>query len=1161
MELKFGIPVWISNQSTTKTQNDDPASNYIERIPCRSSVVDGVDWMRNPQKELTVRATDVPRDHRPSLSLCFVFWKDLSTEKSRCGTLGSHALLQPEKNGHALITTTTTTQRMRKPKTVSVFRSFGNLWLGCCFLIVLWRQTTTTVSSFVPWRDQHQLHQWPIIVARIWKRTSPSGSTTTIQWNNGNRHRRRDWDQFPVRLAAKKQRKTAVVVEQEEKAERAGSPHATIASGPEGVDPGTTTMSNNQHHHRPTTSYTLEYSPNFHRHVVRFRDNGTIVQSFMWLDEALQTYPAITLLPLDTSMGSYVRGHRNDDKAKAIVVAGGGLHESTAYPPSQSVLLDDGFMTNRQEVTEIFESHLMWFPAQVERLMEQWPLLQSYPPGLLRERLQFLLAPMSLNSTFLDQANITDDIDWPYLLYHDGCGAGMSVAQVSHALQVLPEPLLLRLDSSIFYSTNDSIELRMSGQETTGKEALTSSGQTISTAAAMARLYEQTPPLVLQMTMNVLHLWVTGVTHLDIVSLAYLHWRGWEWQACRILLHAFRSSLTSSAEPSGVRRNAQQASGRSVKSIGRFAVSSSIQQASQAYLQARLQIRPWHLHALINTHSRLSTYSPSKVKSNLDYLQRRLHLQSAHVQAIVLIMPSLLGSSVDALETRIQFWTRTVGLTTEQLRDVVSRKPVLLQYSVDNNLIHKLEFFTKDLGMTTFAVSSSSPLPRMTCINPELWGRSLDRYLVPMAQAVCTQCDSAMTLTEYGKIVAQVPELMRYSILNIEKKIVCLKERVGLTGHELKTMIQVTPRILLQSYATSLQPKIELVESFCTSGSRDAIHFNPSLLTITKGALLQRLRRTENSDSSLPLAEALKRSSSGKRRRKAIWLLSNEENEVELEFGDVAAASIYAATTQSKMYNALRRHRPLNGRYYVYVNETSSTVALHPLNNKSKDKEVVPLSQPIYDLQLVDNETAHLTIHTAGCAFPPENTVRGRKRAGGMALQVRDWSSNEWRQICSQMWKGLRVRLLPDSQTLILGYPYTRPSRPRCSLYSCREAIRLASQWLTHVSQLNAIVTIICESNYVLGLLQNSTQVMEWGCVETKSDILYNGPGSVCMANTDILYPLSRAYCQMKDNTTMQDTKKKNVTILLVALDTDSNARRLRDGAKLAAKLMYDTVR
>jgi hypothetical protein len=107
------------------------------------------------------------------------------------------------------------------------------------------------------------------------------------------------------------------------------------------------------------------------------------------------------------------------------------------------------------------------------------------------------------------------------------------------------------------------------------------------------------------------------------------------------------------------------------------------------------------------------------------------------------------------------------------------------------------------------------------------------------------------------------------------------------------------------------------------------------------------------------------------------------------------------------------------------------------------------------------------------------------------------------------------------------------------------------------------MITITCESNYALGLLQNSTRLYEWGSAPSLEELRFDGPGELYEASPDILHSVARIYYLMLENNTASTAvnRRKNVTINFVASDSTDHSRRLRDGAKLAATLMYDTIR
>jgi len=92
-------------------------------------------------------------------------------------------------------------------------------------------------------------------------------------------------------------------------------------------------------------------------------------------------------------------------------------------------------------------------------------------------------------------------------------------------------------------------------------------------------------------------------------------------------------------------------------------------------------------------------------------------------------------------------------------------------------------------------------------------------------------------------------------------------------------------------------------------------------------------------------------------------------------------------------------------------------------------------------------------------------------------------------------------------------------------------------------------------------LLHNSTRLYEWGKAASRDEFRFTGPGAYHKANPDILYPLARSYCTLVEQVAVASEERKNITISFVSSDSSDYSRRLRDGAKLAATLMYDSIR
>jgi hypothetical protein len=884
-----------------------------------------------------------------------------------------------------------------------------------------------------------------------------------------------------------------------------------------------------------------------------------VVESFLWLDEAMEKYPnAKRIVPLAINGGG-----DNDQKSMnhsyvGMQVAGGGLMELTAYPFTaiHTQVDPDATENNLRRIYHVLETLLKWYPRQVDRFLERWPPLSTYSAHLLEERLQFLLAPLpedednnsqpsSSSLSFLHLVNITEDIDWPKIFYCEKRGAGMSIGQVSHALQILPEPFLMRWHpfDVLRNEENDHVN-RVDGSD----EHSQKHQQYVST---MKFLYDQTPSVVLQMAYSVLDLWVTGTTNMDVISLAYLHWKGWEWQTCRIVLHAFPYSQQCSLDWSWdlMPQNSSTAG------IRKHLIPEAL-----AYLRMRLQLRPWHIHAMLKTHTRLTGYSAAKLKSNMDYLQASLAMKSRDTRSLLLLMPSLLGASLASLESHMDFWKHRVGMKNTVLRIVVIKKPALLQYSVMDNLLPKWDFFTQQLGL------NADELVKMTKRNPELWGRSLDRHWIPLVQTICTHLKDEngqdMTCLECGRILCRLPDLLRFSTRSIQDKLQFLCDHLmEIETHEWKVILQKYPQILVMGIQSSLLPKIELLESVIGKNTVSKfIQNNPILLTMCMEKFRARIQSIEyhptyfmpviaNSSDDLSSTKSLERRQT-KKTIQVLTMNANNKTVVEREFRNVVEAATFAEITYAKMYNTIRSGRLINGSKYVYAEKHDD------------DDALILESQSAPTIEPEDSgNMSQLIIFSSGRAFPPEDTVRGRRRSGGMALQIHNWTSTDWKKSCANLWKGMRLRLLSDEQTLMIGYHYLRPSRRRCSLYAAFQALRIAREWLKHISAPTVVIYIASDSNYVVNLLTNTTQLFEWGRTEKRKDFMVYGQGNPNEVNPDILFPLSRLYFRLIEQDAVDLAFRKNVTVIFTAADACESHHRLYDGAKLAAKLMYDIVK
>lgn len=755
--------------------------------------------------------------------------------------------------------------------------------------------------------------------------------------------------------------------------------------------------------------YTLEYSPNFRRHIVR--KSGTVVQSFAWFDQALQFFPQAERLALPLSA-----------QGDVLPIAGGGA-EDCDYPKNND--LASRRDTNEAEIRDYLGTTLGWYSGQIDAFLEASPFLLVWPVSLLRERIDFLLSPLPGESV-VAEVNATV-IDWPVQYYAHGRGAGMSVAQLTHALTVMPNLLFREYETDSLRSSVNSERLRRASY-----------------------LYQETPAVVLELARKQLDA-LYGASSGDCVSYGYLHWKGWEFHQIRVVLQAFPGSVMCSAETSW-------------ELLERGSTRKTLRLDALLYLQYRLQISPSHLQGILKTHPALSHYPKHQLQRNCDALQGKLQLSSNELRTLVLKMPSLLGMSIKSLDERIMFWTDGPGLSLGDLKEASLLVPALLQYGIANNLEPKLRFF-QEIGL------SSSAIKKITHEKPRTWGRSLTGHLQPLCDCVCSRCN--LTRIEFGSLLERTPALAVANVKrNVLVKLDYLSDRLSLSPSDLRSLVQKTPWILNQSLKSKLQPRLDLLEKLSSKReTRQIVLESPSILLLSHARfekLMGRVRYallTEGSFSEA-MAEAGK---AGKRSTKTVCLLATDGESIERRFASVEEAAVYARVSKSHMYAVLRQSRTLNGRSYVMSDMSPDDLVATPRDSRvtaspeapTADKKAAPkprnrgvdandsLTQDLARLVTLEPRPPQkLTIHVSARAFPPEDILRGRRRAGGMALRVPAWTRDDWKKVVPQLWKGQHYRLLRDGHTLLLGYSYIRPSRSRCSLYACREALRAARAWL-----------------------------------------------------------------------------------------------------------------
>jgi hypothetical protein len=338
----------------------------------------------------------------------------------------------------------------------------------------------------------------------------------------------------------------------------------------------------------------IYYSPNFHRHVVCESQGNTsgIVESFIWLDEAKWKYPKAPLLATASSAMS--------------LVAGGGLEEDHAYNGTRGA----NQLCSKLSPSQSSESTMQKCESVVGSLSSKLgsPFFSYFPESdhhWVRERILFLLSPSPESPS---------QPDWPQT-FSGGYGAGLSQTQaisailaLRHLLSIHPPDASSKKPPLLFFYQQLGIQFDM-----------------------ISEVREE------------LGHWLFGACPADVATFSYLKSLNISWDQCRILLGAFSSSLISCELDPGW------------ELAGSGPVRGVLSEESLTYLRMRLQLSPSEVFAMIKTHSRLSSYSATTLKSHLDAIQSKLCLSSEDLRRVVFRTPSVLGVSVGKLDQRIAF--------------------------------------------------------------------------------------------------------------------------------------------------------------------------------------------------------------------------------------------------------------------------------------------------------------------------------------------------------------------------------------------------------------------------------------------------------------------------------------------------------------------------
>ena len=880
----------------------------------------------------------------------------------------------------------------------------------------------------------------------------------------------------------------------------------------------------------------LRFSNNFQRHVI-YGDAG-VVESFEFLDDAIEAYPSAQLSPFGVQ--TFVK-----DLPHFGIVAGGGKEEQTAYRRAisgdeleqrtqsgyEALLTLSNLVTGSTSVSIVgyladrvgkfrFLTHtnttissnfinVLHLMNQIgfsplvakQSLFANFPQVCLYEPKEVAERLRFLLS-----STPPKNYTTSNSIDWP-LLASQGFGAGFTRNQVGQMLKGLPHILAMTYEDAAqkpnFFYFHQALRVP--------KELCDE---------AKEKLYD----------------YLDGATPSDVSMMAYLRSLGASWDQLSIVLQAFPALVTCDTDPSWIIYH---------KSPTRFV----FKEHSLHYLRARLQVSPGQVQSMIKTHVQLSSYSiTGNILPTLNALQERLGLSSRDMRRILLRMPSLIGMSIEnGLKPRMSFFIDEIGFTRNEFSKIILKQPSLLQSSLNKALRPKVAFFVEEtkIPLTT--------LRKVILTSPTLLGLSLNENIRPTSEDFMDHCK--LSWEQMGELIIKNPDLLTLSWKrNLLPTLQFLQQRLDLTTLQLRDLVSAAPRMMQYGINTSLGPKIDTIQHVLglNGDIRQVLLANPALLVMTWGALERRL--SLSIASSTPLADALLRrhkQSNNKLLRGVIGTCLETNTVTTYPNAKIAATELDISL--QKVYGLCRSGKVFGGKTYFYDDKTVSNASI-PFITKTSTKKVQMrrpmrvrnanvlspsladnLRQSDYSLERdYPNSVAPIVVYVAGRTYPTDDfeQVRGARRAGGMSLlfpqvacgdillteRLREATEQSFAQIMAEDEGGTSY----NNGTILNGYPYFRPSRNRCELYACHDALKVILQLLKQEAAANGNaaannfqVDIYTDSDYAWKLLRNQSQILEWGSFSSEDAVEYTGPGHRSSANLDLLFPLCRTYTRL----------------------------------------------
>jgi mTERF. len=470
------------------------------------------------------------------------------------------------------------------------------------------------------------------------------------------------------------------------------------------------------------------------------------------------------------------------------------------------------------------------------------------------------------------------------------------------------------------------------------------------------------------------------------------------------------------------------------------------------------------------------------------------------------------------------------NLSHNDLKEALLKQPSLLQYSIDTTLRPKLQFLVEELHI------DKSSIPRIIRTSPAILGLSLTQNIMPKIAIIQEECN--LSSNDIGIIVVTVPSILS---LSLKKKIKpCfefLRSKLQLTNpSDLGSIILSSPRILMHGVDTSLSPKLQMIQqALLYEGLSDTrsisemisiVKKNPSILATSNTILRARIDKYIYEGKSLK--ESFKPKSVG---RKKIYTQQNIDKPMR---------------EASSRVGVKKGHFTTNSNRNSFDETKQSGTSMPDLQHSSSLRDIKKLPFSLYDFQ---NEPVSIVAFASGSIFPADdiNTVRGTRRAGGIAIQFPQLTEagevfhsrfqDATRLSFGMIMPRTDISNLPQYGLVQAGFPFLRPSRARCELYACHGALKVTLQLLKQTAEeknmrdVDVNIDIYTHSTYAWNLLKDSEILLDWGSASTVEDVHFDIPGPLSLANTDLLFPLTKTMHRMANNAVINRSRNKRLCI------------------------------